>query len=739
MLKQAYTLRSEDRLLKVLREHFGFHSFKRLQRPAIESILAGRDTFVVMPTGGGKSLCYQLPAILLDGVTVVISPLIALMKNQVDLIRSYNVRVEVAHFLNSSLTPRQQRQVIEDVLAGKTKLLYLAPETLAKEETREVLGRTKIAFVAVDEAHCISEWGHDFRPEYRQIRPLIDSTGQQVPIMALTATATEKVREDIIRNLKMRDPTILIDTFNRPNIYYEVRPKPPLKQQIAEIVSFIKGQRGRSGLIYCMQRRTTVRVAEWLKANGIRAEAYHAGLPPKVRNRRQDMFMNDEIQVMVATIAFGLGIDKPDIRFVIHFDFPRSLESYYQETGRSGRDGLPATCIAYFSYKDLDRLETYLRTKPYTERNVGLMLLDEVRDYAETGMCRRKYLLHYFGEEFKEENCGNCDNCLNPVQWEEVSEETILLLSTLHQIERNNPTASQLADILLGRDSYDIKQFEYFRLKEFGKGRHREEHFWHALLRRCMVLGLVERNWSVIGAFRLTSKGKQFLSSPTKVEMPRARRLPDISSSVLMSGNGSSGALDQTLYEMLRDLRKRVAKEHGVPPFVVFQDQALEEMATFYPLTLEELSSITGVNMSKAQKFGKPFIELIKKYVEENQIERPTELHLKQAPRKSKKRISIIRLIDRKIPLEEVARLHRMSMDELIEELEAIVLSGNKVDIEYYLQNHVDDTEYIKVWNALREINDPTPETALRLLKPQGISERTIRLVRIQFLSEMSS
>lgn len=739
MQEELYVCSKEDKLIRALKEHFGFNSFKRLQRPAIESILAGKDTLVIMPTGGGKSLCYQLPALLLDGITVVISPLIALMKNQVDLIRSYNVKVGVAHFLNSSLTARQQQQVIKDVLEGTSKLLYLAPETLAKEEVREVLRHIKIAFVAVDEAHCISEWGHDFRPEYRQIRPMIDSTGQQVPIMALTATATQKVREDIIRNLRMRNPIILIDTFNRPNLYYEVRPKPPLKQQIAEIVSFIRRQRGRPGLIYCMQRRTTVKVAKWLKANGIRAEAYHAGLPPRVRNRHQDMFMNDELQVMVATIAFGLGIDKPDIRFVIHFDFPRSLESYYQETGRAGRDGLPATCIAYFSYRDLDRLETYLRTKPYTERNMGLMLLDEVRCYAETGMCRRKYLLHYFGEEFREENCNNCDNCLNPVQWEQVSQEAFLLLSTLRQIERNNPTIAHLIDILLGRNSYEVKQFEYFRLKEFGKGAHREEHFWQALLRRCMILGLVERNWSSIGAFKLTQKGQEFFSSPSPIEMPRARRLPDTSLSAIVNSNGSSAALDPTLYEMLRELRKKVAKEHGVPPFVVFQDQTLEEMATFYPLTVEELTSITGVNMNKAQKFGKPFIELIKKYVEEHEIERPTDIRLKQAPRKSKKRISIIQFIDRKMPLEEVARLHRMSMDQLIDELEAIVLSGNKVDIKYYLQNHVDDTEYIKVWEALRTINDPTPQTALRLLKPQGISERTIRLVRIQFLSEVSS
>ncbi len=730
---------SREELLHALRTYFGFHTFRGKQEQAIRSILAGRNTFVLMPTGGGKSLCYQLPALMRDGLVIVISPLIALMKNQVDLIRAYHTRADVAHFLNSTLTTKQREEVIQRVLAGQTKLLYLAPETLAKEETIELLRQTHIQFVAVDEAHCISEWGHDFRPEYRRIRPMLDEIQPDLPIMALTATATPKVRQDIVKNLRMKDPVFIIDSFNRPNLYYEIRQRPPKEQLLKEIIQFIRSRPGEPGIIYCLYRKTTEEVAAYLKANGIRAEAYHAGLPSKTRAKRQDQFIQDQIQVIVATIAFGLGIDKPNVRFIIHYDFPRSLESYFQETGRAGRDGLPAICIAYFNYASLVRQEQMLREKTAQEREVGYMFLEEVVSFVESGICRRKFLLHYFGEDYPKDRCDNCDNCVNPPELIPVQKDMQLLLQVVQTIG-NKFHASHIVRLLRGVNDYAIKHYQHDQLPFYGKGKHQSAHFWHALIRKALMEELLEKEIERYGVLHLTPKGKQYIQKPYPIYMPEPRQFEDLPEAILLTSRAEDRVLDPLLLEHLKQIRRRVAQQHGVPPHVVFQDNTLEEMANLYPMTIQELLTLTGVNDVRAQRFGPPFLEFIRKYVEENDIERPHDFFkLRKPPQRSQKRRRLLQMIDKQIPLEEIATQMGMSVIQVLKELGRIALSGNVINIVPYIERMMEPEDYEEIKEYFLSQDEPDIDVAIEELNKPYLSEELIYLVWIKLLSDANA
>ena len=721
-------------LIGLLKQHFGFDAFKGDQEAIIRNVLAGNDTFVLMPTGGGKSLCYQLPSLIMEGTAIVVSPLIALMKNQVDAIRNYSEEDGVAHFLNSSLRKSDIDQVKADVLSGKTKLLYVAPESLTKEENVEFLRTVKISFYAIDEAHCISEWGHDFRPEYRKIRPIVNEICQ-APIIALTATATHKVRDDIKKNLGMLDAKEFCSSFNRPNLYYEVRPK--TKNVDSDIVRFIKGQEGKSGIIYCLSRKKVEELAEILKANDIRAAAYHAGLDSAVRSQTQDDFIMERVDVIVATIAFGMGIDKPDVRYVIHYDIPKSLEGYYQETGRGGRDGGEGRCIAFYSNKDLQKLEKFLEGKPIAEQDIGKQLLQETTAYCETSVCRRKMLLHYFGEAYKEENCGNCDNCLNPKKQVEAQELLCTLLETVLAVKENFKS-DYIINIILGKETSEIIAHQHDELETFGTGTGDEEKTWHAVLQQALISGYLSKDVENYGLIKITAAGKKFIKSPKSFKIVEDRDFEEEENEDMPMRTGGTVVVDPALFSMLKDLRKKVSKQHGLPPYVIFQDPSIEAMATTYPITIEELRNIPGVGEGKAKRYGKEFVDLIRRHVEENEIERPSDMRVRTVANKSKMKVSIIQSIDRKVALDDIALAKGIEFDELLDEVESIVYSGTKLNIDYFLEEVLDDDKVDEIYEYFKESETDDIDEAIEELGDE-YSEEEIRLVRLKFISEMGN
>ena len=718
-----------------LKEYFGFSSFKGNQEAVIRNVLEGKDTFVLMPTGGGKSLCYQLPAMLMEGVAIVISPLIALMKNQVDAMRTFSAESGIAHFLNSSLNRTAVAQVRADVLAGKTKLLYFAPESLTKEDNVAFLHKIKVSFYAIDEAHCISEWGHDFRPEYRRIRPIINEIGA-APLIALTATATPKVQLDIQKNLGMSDASVFKSSFNRPNLYYEIRPKGDVDR---DIIRFIKQNEGKSGIIYCLSRKKVEELTELLVANGIRALAYHAGMDAATRAANQDDFLMERVEVIVATIAFGMGIDKPDVRYVIHYDIPKSLEGYYQETGRAGRDGGEGYCLTFYSYRDIQKLEKFMQGKPIAEQEIGKLLLLETVSYAESSMCRRKTLLHYFGEEYTEENCGNCDNCRNPKPKIDARAALKMALEALRDIG-DKFKADYLINVLTGKTTALIKSYGHNKSKWFGAGVEHDARFWGAVLRQALILGLVDKNIENYGLISVNRKGENFIAMPFPVTVTLDHDYDEEekeAEAVVPMGKG--GAADEELFAMLKDLRKKVAKQHGLPPFVIFQDPSLEDMAVQYPITIEEMQNITGVGVGKARKFGEEFIKLIKAYVEEKEIIRPQDMIVKSVGNKSGNKIFIIQSIDRKMDFEDIARAKDLDFDELLTEIEGIVNSGTKLDISYYLRDFMDEDKIEDIYLYFKE--DAQSDSLDAAIDELGAdyTEEEIRLVRIKFICEQGN
>jgi len=728
---------SVESLHDALQQHFGFDTFKGNQESIIRSVLDGQDTFVIMPTGGGKSLCYQLPALLLDGTALIISPLIALMKNQVDAIRGYSRDNEVAHFLNSSLTKAQMKKVKQDILDEKTKMLFIAPETLTKGENIAFFQQVNISFVAVDEAHCISEWGHDFRPEYRRIRDMLDAIGTDIPVVALTATATPKVQSDIVKNLNMADERTFVASFNRENLYYEVRPKGKHEEVIKQIIQIAKEKDGQSGIVYVQSRKSAEDIAKALVVNDIKAAPYHAGLDAKVRSKTQDDFLMEEVDVIVATIAFGMGIDKPDVRFVMHYDIPKSIENYYQETGRAGRDGLEGRCVAFYAYKDILKLEKFLRDKPVAEREMGNQLLQEVMAYAETTACRRKFLLHYFGEEYDDSGCDNmCDNCRYPKERVEVKKEMQLGLQAVEQLDENYGIKT-LIDFVRGRDTKQMRDYGFDQKSIFGKGREQDNTFWSTVFRQGMLKDLLYKDVESYGLLKLTPAGRAFMKKPHAIQVPINHNYEELTPAP-PSSNGSA-VLDETLMRMLKDLRRKEARRRDVPPFVIFQDPSLEDMATQYPLSMEDMAQISGVSKGKAMRYGKPFLELIRDYVDENDIERPNDFVVKQVANKSKIKVNIIQGIDRKIPLEDLAASNNMSMEDLLQELYAIVTSGTKLNIDYYIEDNVDEYSREDIYEYFMQAETDSELEAFNELKEDDITMEEIQLMRIKFLSDLAN
>ena len=716
-----------------LKKYFGFDTFKGNQQAIIENLLAGNDTFVLMPTGGGKSLCYQLPSLLMEGTAIVISPLIALMKNQVDAMRNYSEEDGVAHFINSSLNKSAIEQVKSDILAGKTKLLYVAPESLTKDEYVEFLRTVKISFYAVDEAHCISEWGHDFRPEYRRIRPIINEIGK-APVIALTATATPKVQHDIQKNLGMVDAKVFKSSFNRPNLYYEVRAKTANIDK--DIIKFIKANPEKSGIIYCLSRKKVEELAEILQANGINARPYHAGMDSATRTQNQDDFLMERIDVIVATIAFGMGIDKPDVRYVIHYDMPKSLEGYYQETGRAGRDGGEGKCITFYSNKDLQKLEKFMQGKPVAEQEIGKQLLQETAAYAESSVCRRKTLLHYFGEEYTEDNCGNCDNCLNPKKQVEAQELLCTVIEAILAVKENFKS-DYIIDSIQGRETTEVLAHRHEDLEIFGTGMGEEDRTWNSVIRQALIAGYLGKDVENYGLLKVTDAGRKFLKHPKSFKITEDIDFEEVEEETPMRGSGAC-AVDPDLFSMLKDLRKKLSKQLEVPPYVIFQDPSLEAMATIYPVTLEELQNIPGVGAGKAKRYGEEFCKLIKRHCEENEIERPEDLRVRTVANKSKLKVSIIQAIDRKVALDDIAVSKGIEFDELLDEIEAIVYSGTKLNIDYFLEEIMDEDHMLDIYDYFKESTTDDIEEALEELG-EDFTEEEVRLVRIKFISEMAN
>lgn len=719
-------------LTEKLKQYFGFDKFKGNQEAIIRNLLDGKDTFVLMPTGGGKSLCYQLPSLIMDGTAIVISPLIALMKNQVDVINGMTETDGVAHYLNSSLNKSAIDKVKSDILAGKTKLLYVAPESLTKEDNVDFLKGIRISFYAVDEAHCISEWGHDFRPEYRRIRPIINEIGD-APVIALTATATDKVRTDIKKNLGILDAAEFKSSFNRPNLYYEVRHK--TKDIDKQIVKFIKQNSGKSGIIYCLSRKKVEELAAVLRANDIKAAAYHAGLDSGTRSGTQDDFLMERIDVIVATIAFGMGIDKPDVRFVIHYDIPKSLEGYYQETGRAGRDGGEGKCIAFYSYKDLKKLEKFMEGKPVAEQDIGRQLLQETAAYAESSVCRRKMLLHYFGEEYDKDNCGNCDNCLHPQVKIEGKEALEVVLNAIAAIKEDFRT-DYVIDFVEGKETNDIVAHKHDKLEEFGSGEDMDEKLWNPVIRQALIAGYLKKDVENYGILKITPAGKKFMKNPQSFMIVKDNEFNEDEEDD--SHEGGSSALDPTLHAMLKDLRKKVSARLKLPPYIIFQDISLEQMATVYPITLEDLQNVQGVGAGKARRYGKEFVALIKKYCEENEIERPEDLRVRTVAKKSVLKVKIIQSIDRQVALDDIAEAQGIDFDELLDEVEAIVYSGTKINIDYFLEEVIDDDHVDDIYEYFKESETDDLETAMEELG-EDYTEEEVRLVRIKFISDMGN
>jgi len=726
-------------LAEPLKAFFGFGGFKGNQEAIINNILNKQDTFVIMPTGGGKSLCYQLPAIMSEGTAIVVSPLIALMKNQVDAIRGFSNETGIAHFLNSSLNKSEIATVKKDVLSGKTKLLYVAPETLNKEDNIEFFSEFPISFFAIDEAHCISEWGHDFRPEYRRLRPIIDKLGS-VPVMALTATATPKVQHDIQKNLGMLEAKLFKSSFNRENLYYEVRAK---KDVLKEIIKYAKQNAGKSGIVYCLSRKKVEEVAQALIVNGVKAAAYHAGLDAKERAKTQDGFLMEDIDVIVATIAFGMGIDKPDVRFVIHHDIPKSLEGYYQETGRAGRDGGEGNCITFYSYDDIMKLEKFMKDKPVNEQEIGKQMLSETASFAETSSCRRKFILHYFGEEFNDAKCNEmCDNCRHPKQKFEAQDDLILAIKAVKESKEKHKV-KDIVNILIGNLTATGKSYKHNELKTWGEGveHDKDDKFWNAVMRQAIVNGFFAKDIENYGLVKITDKGKAYLKDPFSIKFTRDNDFSNAESDSdddIVSGKGANST-DEVLYAMLKDLTKKIAKQNNLPPYVIFQEVSLEEMSINYPITMEEMTKISGVGAGKAAKYGKPYLELIKKHVEENEIERPSDMVIKSVVNKSGLKVFIIQNIDRKVSLEDMAKNKNLKMNDLLTEIETIVTSGTKVNINYYIDQVIDEDKKDEIYECLREAETDDINAILKELGEDEYSEEEVRLMRIKFISEFGN